>query len=86
MNIRLSNLSNLDALMSMAKACAKDMADEGIYQWNEHYPSKEAFVEDISRNVRNQKFYEHRGYKRLGEIFFPLQSDHPFYCYEKILD
>ncbi|WP_275126031.1 GNAT family N-acetyltransferase [Zhouia amylolytica] len=42
-------------------------------------------LDTFSKNLRNQKFYELRGYKRLGEVFFPKQSEHPFYCYEKVL-
>lgn len=42
-------------------------------------------LDTFSQNKRNQKFYESRGYKRLGNIFFPKQSEHPFFCYEKIL-
>lgn len=39
-------------------------------------------LDTFSQNHRNQKFYETRGYTRLGEIFFPKQSVYPFYCYE----
>lgn len=39
-------------------------------------------LDTFSKNVRNQKFYEVRGYKRLGNIYFPGQSEFPFYCYE----
>lgn len=39
-------------------------------------------LDTFSQNKRNQKFYEARGYQRLGNIFFPRQSTHPFYCYE----
>ena len=42
-------------------------------------------LDTFSQNIRNQKFYESRGYKRLGNIFFPKQSEYPFYCYEKLL-
>jgi ribosomal protein S18 acetylase RimI-like enzyme len=42
-------------------------------------------LDTFSQNIRNQKFYELRGYKRLGNIYFPKQSEHPFYCYEYIL-
>ena len=41
-------------------------------------------LDTFSQNHRNQKFYEQRGYKRLGPIFFPNQSDYPFYCYELV--
>lgn len=39
-------------------------------------------LDTFSQNLRNQKFYEMRGYQRLGNIYFPKQSEHPFYCYE----
>ena len=42
-------------------------------------------LDTFSQNKRNQKFYELRGYKRLGTIFFPKQSEDPFYCYELVL-
>ncbi|MFD2563420.1 GNAT family N-acetyltransferase [Aquimarina rubra] len=42
-------------------------------------------LDTFSQNKRNQKFYETRGYKKLGNIFFPKQSEHPFYCYELLL-
>lgn len=42
-------------------------------------------LDTFSQNTRNQRFYEHRGYKRLGDIYFPKQSEYPFYCYELIL-
>ncbi len=41
-------------------------------------------LDTFSKNLRNQKIYEKRGYKRLGEIHFPKQSPHPFYCYELV--
>jgi ribosomal protein S18 acetylase RimI-like enzyme len=42
-------------------------------------------LDTFSQNFRNQKFYELRGYKRLGNVYFPNQSEHPFYCYELVL-
>ena len=42
-------------------------------------------LDTFSQNKRNQKFYEQRGYNRLGNVYFPNQSDHSFYCYELIL-
>lgn len=42
-------------------------------------------LDTFSKNLRNQKFYELRGYKKLGSIYFPKQSEYPFYCYELIL-
>ncbi|GGG13152.1 N-acetyltransferase [Dokdonia pacifica] len=162
-----AKISEIPEILSLTKACAAFMISKGIYQWNEHYPSKEAFERDIDRNElyvlkienqiigtivistymddeytaidwlspntnnlyihrlavhpsfqkkgyavqlmdhaeafakannvasirldtfsqnsRNQKFYEQRGYKRLGSIYFPKQSEFPFYCYELLL-
>lgn len=39
-------------------------------------------LDTFSKNIRNQKFYKARGYIRLGNIYFPNQSESPFYCYE----
>lgn len=162
--IRKALLSDLDSIYKLVQSCAKAMIANGIYQWNEHYPTKERFQKDVelqelyvfeeensikgiivltdfmdeeyipiawltnnennlyihrvavhpdywgkgyaqrlmdfaedfaknnvyqsvrldtfSQNERNQKFYEIRGYQRLGNIYFPKQSEHPFYCYE----
>lgn len=42
-------------------------------------------LDTFSQNKRNQRFYEQRGYQKLGDIFFPKQSTHPFHCYELVL-
>ncbi len=42
-------------------------------------------LDTFSQNKRNQKFYEQRGYVKLGDIHFPNQSEHPFHCYELLL-
>ena len=42
-------------------------------------------LDTFSRNAGNQRFYETRGYRRLGAIYFPNQSAYPFYCYERAL-
>ncbi len=165
--IRPAKISEIPDILTITQACAKKMQEDGIFQWNEHYPSKEAFIKDIAReelfvieennsvqgtivistlmdkeyrpiqwltpsgnnayihrlsvhpnlqgkglaqqmmdfaenyskekkivsvrldtfsqNKRNQRFYEQRGYQKLGDIFFPKQSIHPFYCYELVL-
>jgi len=41
-------------------------------------------LDTFSRNRRNQNFYEQRGYQRLEDIYFPKQSNFPFYCYELV--
>jgi len=43
-------------------------------------------LDTFSANKRNQRFYENRDYQRLGDIYFPRQSDLCFYCYELVLN
>jgi len=165
--IRKAKITELQEIKNLTGACATAMIKKDIFQWNEHYPSREKLKEDIlkdelyileksgniigiivitesmddeyipiewlsktsnniyihrlathpdfwgqgygqqlmdfaenkassegfesvrldtfSQNKRNQEFYESRGYKRLGNIYFPKQSKHPFYCYELVL-
>jgi len=56
----------------------------------ENYASENSYksirLDTFSKNIRNQKFYKKRNYKKLETIYFPNQSEHPFYCYEKVLD
>ena len=165
--IRRAKISEIPDILTICKACAAHMISNGIYQWNEHYPSAIVFEKDIERdelyvleidekiigtivisthiddeyvpvkwltanenniyihrlaidsklqgkgyaqqlmtfaetyakengfasvrldtfsqNKRNQRFYETRGYQRLGDIFLPKQSEHPFHCFELVL-
>ncbi|AYN65945.1 GNAT family N-acetyltransferase [Euzebyella marina] len=165
--IRKAKLSEIPQILALANACAQHMIKNGIFQWNEHYPSRAVFEADIDRgelyvlvieeeiigtivvstlmdeeylpiewltengrniyihrlgvhpnrqgkgyaqqmmqfaenhardngfisvrldtfsqNTRNQRFYEKRGFQKLGDIFFPKQSEHPFHCYELVL-
>ena len=164
--IRKATSADINTLLKITRACAQHMIEKNIYQWNEFYPNKQAFLNDIKRNElyvlisngnivgcicistfmdkeyipimwltpnknniyihrlaihpkyqgqglaqklmdyaenyakvnnfvsvrldtfsqnpRNITFYESRGYKRLGAVFFPKQSEHPFYCYELV--
>ena len=42
-------------------------------------------LDTFSLNKRNNLFYKKRGYKQVGEVYFPNQSQAPFHCYELIL-
>ncbi|VAW19596.1 Acetyltransferase [hydrothermal vent metagenome] len=165
--IKKASISDLDQLYSITKSCAKQMTGNGVFQWDENYPSKEILQKDIdlqqiwklevqsiiigiivlteiedqeyqdvkwltknnnnlyihrlaikpedqgkgyaqklmdfaenyalqnnyssirldtfSKNKRNQEFYKKRNYKKLEHIYFPNQSEFPFYCFEKVL-
>lgn len=69
---------------NQGKGYAQDLMD-----FAEDYSRKKNFssvrLDTFSQNERNQKFYETRGYKKLGDIYFPKQSKHPFHCYELLL-
>jgi len=48
--IRKGLYSDIDEILDITKACAKHMLGNGIFQWNEHYPNKEAFENDVERD------------------------------------
>ncbi|WP_053990509.1 GNAT family N-acetyltransferase [Mangrovimonas sp. TPBH4] len=56
-----------------------------VEQFARNNSFKSIRLDTFSKNKRNQKFYELRGYKQLEKIYFPNQSEHPFYCYELVL-
>ena len=166
MTITKPTKEDIPELLIVTKACAQAMIADGIYQWNEDYPSYGAFEKDIeigqlwvlkddgniigsvviselideeykavvwltpnaknmyihrlaihpnsqgkglaqklmdfaeayakendfvsvrldtfSVNARNNTFYKKRGYQKLGDVYFPKQSEHPFHCYELV--
>ena len=48
--IRKANITDIETIMIMTKACAKAMIANGIYQWNEQYSNPAAFINDVKRN------------------------------------
>lgn len=60
-----------------------------LMDFAEDYAKSKGFesvrLDTFSQNKRNHRFYEKRGYQRLGNIFFPKQSTDPFHCYELLL-
>ena len=48
--IRAGQSADLNRITAIAKSCAQHMINQGIFQWNEHYPSKEAFEKDLNRS------------------------------------
>ena len=48
--IRRAKIQEIPEIMELSRACASHMIEQGIYQWNEHYPSAAAFENDIDRN------------------------------------
>lgn len=40
--------SDLALLLSVVKSCGQNLIEQGIFQWNENYPSKEVLQNDIA--------------------------------------
>ncbi|MEK9613284.1 MAG: GNAT family N-acetyltransferase [Flavobacteriaceae bacterium] len=43
-------------------------------------------LDTFSQNPKNLSFYKKQGFQQLGTVYFPNQSEFPFYCFEKVLD
>jgi len=60
-----------------------------LMDFAENYAKENCFIsirlDTFSQNKPNQKFYETRGYEKLGDIYLPKQSEYPFHCYELVL-
>lgn len=70
--IRKAQVQDIQQIKSITEACAKHMIAQGIYQWNEHYPSLEILTKDImARNV----YLFLRGEEIVGTVMFSLVMD-----------
>ncbi|MDT0557941.1 GNAT family N-acetyltransferase [Ichthyenterobacterium sp. W332] len=47
--IRKATKQDINTIMLITKACAKHMQAKGIFQWNEYYPNRDAFINDVER-------------------------------------
>lgn len=47
--IRQAKILEIPDILSITKACAVVMSDQGIYQWNDHYPNAGVFENDCRR-------------------------------------
>lgn len=43
-------------------------------------------LDTFSQNPRNQRFYNNRGYTDLGSVYLKYKKEHPYYCYELLLN
>ncbi len=41
----------LDAILALTRACGKHMRENGIDQWDEHYPDRDSLKRDIETNT-----------------------------------
>ena len=50
LEIRKAEISDLDNVMEIIFLCTAHMISNKIFQWNDSYPSRQAFEEDINKN------------------------------------
>ena len=48
--IRRAKLLDIDKITTITRACAAKMIAENIFQWNDSYPNKEVFLNDLERD------------------------------------
>ena len=70
--IELASQNELDRVKEIAEACAKNMIENNIFQWNDKYPSREIFKEDI----KNKSLYVSKiNQEVVGCIMFSFRKD-----------
>ena len=70
--IELATQNQLDRVKEIAEACAKNMIEKNIFQWNDKYPSREIFKEDI----KNKSLYVSKiNQEVVGCIMFSSRKD-----------
>lgn len=73
--IRRAKISEINDIMNLTRACAAHMMEKGIYQWNEHYPSTEAFMADIKRD---ELYVLDLQYELVGAIVISTKMDEEY--------
>ena len=76
--IRAGNISDIDSILNITKSCAAHMIQNGIYQWNEHYPDKSSFIND-AENMELYVYIENEKViacislcKKMDKVYFPV--------------
>jgi len=47
LSIKRAIIENIDSVMDIISNCTEHMISNGIFQWNDTYPSRETFLKDI---------------------------------------
>ena len=74
--IRRAKISEISEILNLTRACAVNMVNNGIYQWNEHYPSKKAFENDIERS---ELFVLEKNHEIVGTIAITTLMDKEYH-------
>jgi len=54
-------------------------------RWAREHHYNAIRLDTFSQNLRNQRFYQQRGYTNLGSVFLPYKKEYPYFCYELLL-
>jgi len=73
--IRRAKISEITDIITISKACAQYMINNGIYQWNEDYPSTAHFGKDIARD---ELFVLLHDDKIIGTIVISIYMDEEY--------
>ena len=73
--IRLAKISEIREILSLTRDCAEYMANNGIDQWNEHYPSRTIFEKDIERS---ELFVLEKDKKIIGTLVISSHMDEEY--------
>ena len=73
--IRRGVHEDLTPILEITKNCAVKMDAMGIYQWNENYPNRNAFIDDIKNN---ELLVFTKGAQLVGCIALCTKMDHVY--------
>ena len=68
MNVKVARESNISDIMNLISDCIMDMESQGIYQWNDGYPT----LDVITKDVQSKSLYI---MKRQGDILGIITLD-----------
>ena len=70
--IRKATLKDLPLIKAITAACAQNMIQQGIFQWNENYPSLEVLTKDVKAASVYVYLQED---KPIGTVVFSMKMD-----------
>ncbi len=73
--IRRAKILEIPEILLLTQACAREMINRDIYQWNDTYPSEEVLVKDIEKG---QLFVLEEAPKILGIISLCTEIDEEY--------
>ena len=89
-------LSNSEARNLVVHRLAVDPIHQGkgiarkLMDHAENYARQKQYdsirLDTFSQNPRNQRFYSKRGYTDLGSVYLKYKKEHPYFCYELLLN